>query len=325
MKAVVVKTKGTDPVYDATYEQSLIPSTDEVLIKVKAVAIKNLDRAIASGKHYTAQSTDFKPLVVGTDGVGILEDGSRVYGFGVSGMCSESAVVKKNSLVKIPNGLSNAVAAALPNALMGSAIALMVRAQLKPGQHVLINGATGITGKIAIQMAKFYGAAKVTVSGRNEEVLKSLINLGADELISLKQSKEALVHQIKTLDSEQPIDVVVDYLWGESAKAILTALKGKGIYTHNTKFVNVGAMSGDLMELSSSILRGTDVQLLGSGLGSWNNSDVDRFYKTLLPQAFELAAHQKLQIDTVEYSMDQVEAVWNSSIQWNSRLVLTLD
>ncbi len=325
MKAIAVMTKGSDPVYVQKFEQPIPQNSDEVIMHVKAVSIKNLDRAIASGKHYSAQAADFKPRVIGTDAVGLLDDKTRVYGFGTKGTLGELAVVKKSSLVRIPDGLSNEKAAALPNALMGSVIALMLRAKLQKGQHVLINGATGITGKVAIQMAKHYGASKVTVTGRNEEVLKTLIDLGADTIVSLKQSEAAFTNQIKAIDAEKSIDVVIDYLWGHSAKMILESLKGKGQYTHKTKFINVGAMSGDLMELSSSILRGTDIQLFGSGLGSWNEEEGAQFFTRLLPDAFELAAKGQLQIETAVYPITSVDEVWNTSVAWNSRLVFTID
>lgn len=325
MKAIAVMTSGGDPVYVNNLEQPVPQNKEEVLIHVKAVSIKNLDRAIASGKHYSAQTAEFAPRIIGTDGVGLLDDKTRVYGFGIAGMLAEKALVKKSSLVMIPDGLSNELAAALPNALMGSVIALMLRAKLQKGQHVLINGATGITGKVAIQMAKHYGASKVSVTGRNEEILKTLVDLGADTLVSLKQSEGDFIEQIKTIDAAKPIDIVIDYLWGHSAKMILEALKGKGQYTHKTKFVNVGAMSGDLMELSSSILRGTDIQLLGSGLGSWNDEEVNTFFKDLLPEAFNLAVSGALKMDTSVYPMTAIDEVWNPAILWNSRLVLTVD
>ncbi|WP_430612609.1 quinone oxidoreductase family protein [Flavobacterium sp. JP2137] len=324
MKAVAVMSKGSDPVYVDHLEIPHSSNPEEVLIHVKAVSIKNLDRAIASGKHYSAQTAVFSPQIIGTDGVGLLDDQTRVYGFGVRGMLAERALVKKSSLVVIPEGLSDATAAALPNALMGSVIALMERGQFKAGQHLLINGATGITGKVAIQMAKHYGASRVTVTGRNAAVLEQLRDLGADELLSLNQSEAALIDQIKSIDSLNPIDVVVDYLWGDSAKSILQALKGQGQYTHRTKFVNVGAMSGDVMELSSAVLRGTDIELVGSGLGSWNAREVARFFDSLLPEAFELAAQGRLKIDTTVYPMSAVQQVWQRSIDLKSRLVFSV-
>ena len=96
-------------------------------------------------------------------------------------------------MVKISEGLDNATAAAIPNAVAGSAMALRFRAGIKPGETVLVNGATGVTGKIAIQIAKYYGAGKVIVTGRNENSLKALSALGADEENFIRMSRKSKV------------------------------------------------------------------------------------------------------------------------------------
>ncbi|QBK77722.1 zinc-binding alcohol dehydrogenase family protein [Myroides odoratimimus] len=322
MKAVIVKEKGQNPVYTTDFKPVEVSSSEEVLMKIKAVSIKNLDRAIASGKHYSVSTKPFAPFVIGTDGVGELPDGTMAYGFGLQGMLSEYAIVDKNQLVPLPKGIDLAMASAMPNALMGSVIAMVVRARLQKGEVVLINGATGVTGQVAVQMAKHYGASKVIVTGRNEEALSSLKELGADEVISLHQNKETLVTAFSQVHQETPIDVVIDYLWGDSASAILSALKGKGKYQHRTRFVNVGAMSGDMMELSSSILRGTDIMLLGSGIGSWTDEEMVRFFKVLLPEAFDLAVAGKLRLETVSYPWQEISEVWDIPLSSGKRLVM---
>ncbi|MTG97420.1 zinc-binding alcohol dehydrogenase family protein [Myroides albus] len=321
MKAVIVEEKGKTPTYTPNFKSSKAIAKNAVLMRVKAVAIKNLDRAIASGKHYSVSTKSFNPFVIGTDAVGELEDGRLVYGFGIQGTLSEYAYVDKNQIVPLPKGMNIALAAALPNALMGSVIALMLRAKLKKSEVVLINGATGVTGQVAVQMAKYYGASKVFVTGRNADALKKLEHYGADQLISLTQSSEELSQQIHKLNQEFPIDIVIDYLWGESASVILNTLKDKGAYQHHTRFVNVGAMSGDDLQLSSSILRGTDLVLLGSGLGSWPQDDIDLFFRELLPEAFNLACEKKLFLDTISYNWKEVTQVWNQSLKSNVRLV----
>lgn len=324
MKAVIVNKKGETPEYTTHFKSVEIHSPQEVLIQVKAVSIKNLDRAIASSQHYSVSSKPFAPFVIGTDGVGLLADGTPVYGFGLQGMLSEYAVVKKSQLVPLPQGLDLALASALPNALMGSVIALVLRAQLQKGEVVLINGATGVTGQVAVQMAKYYGARKVIVTGRNEAVLQQVKKLGADEVISLNQTKEELIAALHQVHQSTPLDVVIDYVWGASASAILLAVKGKGTYQHKTRFVNVGAMSSDVMELSSSILRGTDLMLLGSGIGSWTDAEMQYFFKKLVPEAFELAVQGKLHLHTVCYSWQEIENVWHLPLNSGERLVIEL-
>lgn len=266
MKAAVIYKKGEVPQY-TDFPDPIIENENQVLISVKASAVKNLDKNIASGKHYSSDDKE-STKVVGGDGVGLLEDGTRVYALGITGMIAESAIIDKNRLVKVPENLDDCTASALPNAVAGSAMALRFRANIQKGETVLINGATGVTGKIAVQLAKYYGAAKVVVTGRNEETLNSLLELGADEILSLKQSDEDFLTQLKAIHANTPIDIIIDYLWGHSAELILKSLKGVGSFTHRTRFVSVGSLTSDTIQLSSQVLRSVDLQLSGSGLGS---------------------------------------------------------
>lgn len=132
------------------FPEPVVQNEEEVLLAVKAAAIKHFDKERASGKHYSAGNDIENATVIGGDGVGLLADGTRVFALGVSGMIAEKAVVEKNRMIKLPEGIDDAVAAALPNAVAGSAMALRFRAGMQPGETVLINGATGFTGKIAV-------------------------------------------------------------------------------------------------------------------------------------------------------------------------------
>ena len=114
-------------------------------------------------------------------------------------------------MIKLPAGIDDVTAAALPNAVAGSAMALRFRAGMKPGETVLINGATGFTGKIAVQIAKHYGAKRIIVTGRNEETLQSLLVLGATEILSLNQDDEQYITQLKEIQSRTPNNIIIDY------------------------------------------------------------------------------------------------------------------
>ena len=189
MKAAVMYHKGDTPKY-SDFPSPTIQRDNELLISVKAAALKHLDKAQASGKHYSTENDKTLAKVIGGDGVGLLDNGSRIYAIGTSGMIAEKAVVEKNYMVAIPDLVDDATAAALPNAVMGSAMALRFRARMKPGETVLINGATSFTGRIAVQIAKHYGAKKIIVTGRNEDSLQALLALGADEIVSVKQDDD---------------------------------------------------------------------------------------------------------------------------------------
>jgi NADPH:quinone reductase-like Zn-dependent oxidoreductase len=323
MKAAIVFEKGGIPQY-ADFPDPIVNNDNEALIFVKAASIKHLDRARASGKHYSTENKEHRPTIVGSDGVGLLENGSKVYFFSKKGTVAEKAVADKKMIVPIPEGLSFVIAAALPNAVMGSAMGLKFKTNLKQGETVLINGATGITGKVAVQIAKLYGAKKVIATGRNEEALRSLLELGADEIISLNVSDEDFKQKIKTIHQENPIDVIVDYIWGHSVEMLLSALKGDGTFSHKTRLVSVGGMSGDTIQLSSQILRGTDIQISGSGLGSWTQDEMKLLLSEIIPQMFQAAVNGKLKMDTETVHLKDIETVWESEISNRKRLIVLI-
>lgn len=322
MKAAVIYKKGELPQY-TDFPDPIIENENHLLISVKASAVKNLDKNIASGKHYSADAKE-NAKVAGGDGVGMLEDGTRVYALGVTGMIAEKAIVDKNKIVKVPEDLDDCTASALPNAVAGSAMALRFRANIQKGETVLINGATGVTGKIAIQLAKHYGAARIIVTGRNEQTLKSLLDLGADEYVILTQPDDDFKAQIKQIHTNTPIDIIIDYLWGHSAELILKALKGEGSFTHKTRFVSVGSLAGDSIQLSSEILRSVDLQLSGSGLGSWTKEEVKLLFSEILPKMFLLASKNILKVNIETVHLSDIEKMWTAGVPDGKRLVVVI-
>src|ERR1700679_1357221 len=139
------------------------------------------------------------PLIPGVDGVGRLEDGTRVY-FGMVrppfGTLAERAVTAPHMCLPIPEALDDVTVAAIMNPGMSSWAALL-RAHFVAGESVLILGATGVAGQLAVQVAKRLGARRVIAAGRNPETLERLPMLGADAVISLAQPREALVAAFK--------------------------------------------------------------------------------------------------------------------------------
>ncbi|SCY42291.1 NADPH:quinone reductase [Flavobacterium anhuiense] len=323
MKAAVVYKKGELPKY-AEFPEPIASNENEVLVSVKAVAITNLDKGIASGDHYSSEKENQNGFIVGSDGIGVLENGTRVYARGISGTIAEKALVEKNRMVALPDGIDNATAAAMPNAVAGSAMAIRFRAGIKPGETVLINGATGFTGQMAAQIAKHYGAKNIIVTGRNEKSLESLLELGANEIISLKQDDESFISQLKEIHKNTPIDIVIDYLWGHSAELILSVLKGNGNFTYKTRYVSVGSMSGDTIQLSAQILRSVDLQLSGSGLGSWSKEEVKLLFSEILPEMFLLVSKNILKVNIETVNLSDIEKMWNEEVPDGRRLVVVI-
>jgi len=150
---------------------------------------------------------------------------------------------------------------------MSSMVAFTERAHLRRGEVVLINGATGTAGRLAIQIAKHAKAGKVIATGRNPESLRDLPALGADVVIPLEEDKsrlEAPFHEQFT----QGVNVVIDYLWGSSAEALLIAAAKAQPEATPVRFVSVGSASGPDITLPSAVLRSSAIQLMGSGIGS---------------------------------------------------------
>jgi NADPH:quinone reductase-like Zn-dependent oxidoreductase len=323
MKAAVVYKKGESPKY-VEFAEPIPQNENQILLSVKAVAITNLDKGKASGKHYSSENLSENGFVVSSDAVGLLGNGTRVYARGITGTMAEKAIIDKNIFVPLPEGISDATAAAMPNAVAGSAMALKFRAEINTGETILINGGAGFTGQMAIQIAKHYGAKRIIVTARNEKTFEKLLELGVDEIISLKQEDETIINQLKQIHQNTPIDIVLDYLWGQTAELILLALKGTGSFTHKVRYVNIGSMSGDSIQLSAGILRSVDLQLSGSGLGSWSKEEVKLLFSEILPEMFLLAAENKIKVNIEEGDLKDIEQMWNAEASDGKRLVVKI-
>jgi len=317
MKALILEQAGRLPKYGEIAEP-VSADNKQILVSVKAAAIKQIDRIKAAGRHYTSYSS--LPAVIGTDGVAVLKNGKRVYAFGLTGMLAEKALIEKNNWVELPDGLSDEAAAALPNALIGADMALIYRAKIKKGDVVLINGATGITGKIAVQLAKHYKASQIIATGRNPKSLQELKALGADITISLKQEDEQIVNQLIEIQKKTPVTFVLDYIWGHPAELILKALQISN--AKKVKVITIGEMAGTQISMASGVLRSTDIKILGSGIGSLSAKKMKEYQKKIMPKRFKLAAEGKLKIDTETVELKDIEKAWSK--RTNKRIVVKI-
>ena len=298
MKAAVVPSFDSVPVYADFAEPVLGP--DQELVTVRAAGLHPLVRGIAAGKHY---SSDAKPpLIAGVDGVGHTADGKRVYFGGLKapyGTMAERAAASKHAFA-LPEGLSDAKCAAVMNPGMSSWLALLERARFERGENVLVLGATGAAGSLALQVAKKLGAGRVIAAGRDKATLAKLpadAHLTLDELAGVAAEK---------------IDVVLDYVWGPPAEAALQALAS---VTSRARWVQLGGMAGDPISLPAAILRSSGITITGSGLGS---VPMAAFLRET-PRFLALAA--ELDIDVLEVPLQDVSKVWNEKTG-NQRIVL---
>ena len=286
-----------------------VANQGEVLLKVRAAALSNLVRGQANGSHYSSGAT--LPFIPGNDGVGITEDGARVYFISPRapfGSMAEYTVVSQAMTIPLAPDIDDTVAAALGNPGLATWGSLLGRAKFQPGEVVLINGATGIAGKQAIQVAKYLGASKIIVTGRNEEAMAELPALGADQTISLSQPREHLLRSLRAALHESGVQVVLDFLWGPSAEAILAAAAGHGSLQGEPRirFVQIGSISGNTITLPASLLRSTGIELLGSGLGSLSAQAILQSLTTM----FAAQSKVRFAIDVEPVPLSNVEEAW---------------
>ena len=315
MQAAAVNVLGQAPKYQSFPDP--VAAEGEALIQVRAAGLHPIVKALAAGAHY-AGGTEV-PFVPGLDGVGELEDGSRVY-FGMVrkpwGTMAERAAAPKAKFIAVPDGLDDVQAAAIANPGMSAWMSLKERAAVAAGETVLVLGATGVAGQLAIQAARILGAKRVIGAGRNVEALATA---DVDATIALGQPEDA-VREAFAAEAAAGIDVVIDYLWGRPTELLLEALaKGfKATATRRTRLVEVGESAGKTIALPGATLRSIDLTILGSGFGSAPLEKIS----AAIPGLFSMAATGKLKIAIEPVPLADVETAW-SRVEKGRRIVFT--
>jgi NADPH:quinone reductase-like Zn-dependent oxidoreductase len=309
MNAAVVSSFSAPPRY-ATFADPQ-PAEGELIVNVTAAGLHPIVRGLANGTHYG--STGLLPFIPGVDGAGRLEDGTRVY-FGSTrppyGTFAEKTITAKWICLPLPDGLDEVTAAGIANPGMSSWAALKSRAKFAAGESVLILGATGIAGKLSVQIAKRLGARRVIAAGRNAQALEELKSLGADAVISLTQEHDALVSAFRDEITENSVDVVLDYVWGAPAEAVLAAIAQKGLkhVSARIRFVQVGSSAAPTITLNAATLRSSGLELLGSGFGSASMDEIVQAVR----EFFEVAAKTPFQASLKTIPLRDIESVWNN-------------
>jgi len=224
---------------------------------------------------------------------------------------SADYMVKNHSTLEkrvysVPDDLDDVTAAAIANPGMSAWAAFKQRAYLTAGETVLVNGATGTAGRLAVQIAKHMGANKVVATGRNVEALKALSVLGADVTIPLGDCGDAFEDSLKEQFSSDGIDVVLDYLWGQSAERIIIAGAKAGKDAVPIRFIHIGAVSAPNITLPSAALRSSAITLMGSGVGS---IPMDSLVKSI-SELMQAAVSGGFEIATKTFPLSEVERAW---------------
>ncbi len=317
MKAAVVPEVGGVPRYEDFADP--IPGKGEVLIDVKAVAVENLDREIVAGRHFSAGAfTGALPAIPCSDGVGTLPDGT-VVGFGGAkppyGALAERVVVPEAYIAPAPEGVDPAVAVVLSSAVTGFAI--RSAAGFKPGESVLVQGATGVAGRLAVQVARKLGAGRIVATGRRQEALSEVAELGADATIDTAVPDEELVAAFAR-EARDGYHVVLDFLWGRPTELLLRALTPDELgFAEPVRLVQVGASAGETLTLSAASLRTSGVELYGATKGL-----TPQFMADAYQQAVGWARAGELIFSIERAPLSQIEAAWTRTDLAGKRLVI---
>ena len=308
MKAAVVTSFGEPPRF-ADFPAPVAAGEHELVVDVLAAGLHPRVRSQANGSHYT--STGELPLVPGVDGVGRDPDGHLRYFIldhpTLGAMAEQTLIDARRSVVLPPD--SDAVAAAASNPAMSSWLALRHRADFKAGQDVLILGATGSAGQMAVSVAKLFGAGRVIAAGRSAARLAELPALGATETVSLAGSPDAAAASLAAAAAD--VDVVLDYIWGEPAAAAMAALitarpdRGKQL-----TWVEIGSMAGLVAPVPSAALRAARFTIVGSGLGSVGTGEII----AALPGIAAAITDGSLRVDARPVPLADVEDAWASAV-----------
>ncbi len=306
MKAAVLHSFDRPP----RCEEFLNPNAGESehIIHVRAAALKPVDKQIANGSHYASPRTF--PFVCGIDGTGHREDGTRVYFAGSRmpyGAMAQETVVPKNRCFPLSHDIDDVTAAALINPGVSAWLTLTSRAKLVRGENVLVLGATGVTGMLAVRIAKLLGAGRVVAAGRNKQVLRTLHESVADATVCITDNDDELRESFLREAGGSGFHVIIDYLWGHPTEVLLNSLTQNefNALKCETRLVQAGESAGPSIVLPAAVLRSCALSILGTAGIPPRDALVDAFQ-----QVTSRAVTGELRIEVEQVPLGQVERAW---------------
>jgi len=312
MKAAVVRSFDTPPRYE-DFPERVPKGREELLIDVLAVGLHPRVRSQAAGSHYT--STGTLPLIPGVDGIGRGADGKLRY-FVLDdtrmGSMADKTVIEADRSLVLPRAVDPITIAAAMNPAMGSWLALRRRVLFKKRQKLLILGATGNAGSMAVQVARHLGAGQIIAAGRDEQKLARLRALGATHLVTFDDAR------LGTLARD--VDIVLDFVWGEStAKALMTVVTERADRGRPLTWIEIGSVAGPTAPIPSAALRAARLQIVGSGIGSVPGREiVDE-----LPSLVKEIVRGTFTVGAKAMPLSSVERAWTDAARTSERIVLT--
>ncbi|WP_247041530.1 quinone oxidoreductase family protein [Arthrobacter rhizosphaerae] len=311
MQAAVLTQTGTVPTYQDFHDPE--PRSGHVVIDITAAGVHHLDLTKASGAYGDPGTL---PYVIGADGVGRTGTGRRVFftsPVSPHGSWAERTLVAEENLLDLADDVDDVTAAALGNTGLAAWLALTWRANLQPGQNVLVLGATGALGSIAVQLAKSLGAATVVAADRDADRLAVSSERGADATVTITPEKD-LVAAFRGTVGERGFDVIIDPVWGEPALAAMH------VAARGARHIQIGQSAAATIQLPAGIIRAARLEILGF---AHVDPPVQVRHDSYL-KLTELAATGALAVDTMTVPLSDCQGAWQLQQQGAPcKLVLT--
>ena len=312
MRAAVISELGRPPEVADRPEPS-----GEAVYEISAVSLNPIDVNVGAGRYFGGHPE--LPFVPGCEGVGRAADGTRVYLFGDGlglardGLLAERAAAPADLGIPLPDSASDELAASCGIAGMAGWMPVAWRAPVREDDRVLVLGATGTVGLVAVQAAKLLGAGHVVAAGRNPERLQRAAELGADATVSL--AEDDLVAAFKEAAGGAGPTHIVDTLWGEPvAAAIQAAAPG-------WRLVQIGQSAGAEATLASAAIRGKVGEIYGFTDFAVPRDEFREHYLRLVGHA----AAGKIVLDLETYPLDRITEAWERQAAGaNAKIVVQL-
>jgi NADPH:quinone reductase-like Zn-dependent oxidoreductase len=311
IRAAIIDAPGAQPRLGSVVLPRLTPGSS--LLSVIAAPLNPLDLTIASGTFHSARHE--APYVPGSECVATVIESDRfspgcvVYAEchaspATPGALATQAIVADEDLLPLPDGLDPVLGAAVGNAGTAAFMPLIEQAGLSSGDTVLVLGATGAVGQLAVQVAHRHGAARVVGIGRDRAMLQRLLGLGADAVVELRAGEDTEDLAARLLAAAGPVDVVVDCLYGAPLEAALR------VCATRARVVNVGNLAAAGALVPAGLLRSK--QLTVSGFAGVHIALRDK--QRALSWLWSAVARGDLQIEVRTFPLDDVAAAWQAQL-----------
>lgn len=322
MKAAVMNGPGEAPGY-ADFSDPAAAEGREI-VELVAAGIHPVVRSLASGRHYG--STGAWPLIPGVDAVARTGDGDLIYtGYTEPpyGTLAERMSVPAGVRMRLPDGAEPVQIAGGLNPGLASWMPLRARiAEAGTPEVVVVLGATGVAGQLAVQNARQLGASQVIGAGRNPAGLARVAAAGA-AAVRLAGDRDADAAALAAALGGASPSLVLDFVWGAPAESMFAALRRRGLAEDSAdiSYVQIGSLAGPDAAVPSTLLRSRRIRISGSGAGSASIAALIE----QLPVYMGLIADGRVRVPVRMFSLPQVSDAWAAAHGSGTRVVVVPD